>query len=79
MHFGEVMRLIVVYIGKAGITVDGHANYEEPGKDIICAAVSVLAQNLIRSLESLTLQITVNQAVHTSFPCFCTSYTVPPS
>lgn len=46
--------MIVVCIGKSGITLDGHANYEEPGKDIICAAVSVLAQNLIRSLESLT-------------------------
>ena len=37
-----------------GISVKGHANYAEPGKDIVCAAVSVLAQNLIQSIEELT-------------------------
>ena len=37
-----------------GISVKGHANYAEPGKDIVCAAVSILAQNLIQSIEELT-------------------------
>lgn len=36
------------------ITVTGHANYAPPGQDIVCAAVSVLAQNLIASIEELT-------------------------
>lgn len=36
------------------ITISGHANYAEHGKDIVCAAVSVLVQTLIQSVESLT-------------------------
>ena len=36
------------------ITVTGHANYAPHGQDIVCAAVSVLAQNLIMSIEELT-------------------------
>lgn len=44
----EVSRL------KDGITIRGHAHYAEPGKDIVCAAVSVLVQTLIQSVESLT-------------------------
>lgn len=36
------------------IIIDGHANYAEYGKDIVCAAVSTLAQTLIYSLEMLT-------------------------
>lgn len=36
------------------IEITGHANYAEPGKDIVCAAVSTLAQTLAESLEQLT-------------------------
>lgn len=36
------------------IVVKGHANYAEPGKDIVCAGVSVLVQTLIKSIEDLT-------------------------
>lgn len=39
---------------KGGITIEGHAGYGEFGSDIVCAAVSVLAQNLIQSIEELT-------------------------
>lgn len=46
--------MIVVNVSTTGITVDGHAGYAEAGKDIICAAVSVLTQGLIHSLKSLT-------------------------
>ena len=46
--------MIVVNITEKSITVDGHADYAEPGKDIVCAAVSVLAQNLIESIKNLT-------------------------
>ena len=37
-----------------GLTVDGHAGYAKTGNDIICAAVSALAQGLIHSLDALT-------------------------
>ena len=37
-----------------GINVSGHAEYDEPGRDIICAAVSTLTINLINSIEQLT-------------------------
>ena len=36
------------------IEVQGHANYAEPGTDIVCSAVSALAQTLVASLEKLT-------------------------
>lgn len=37
-----------------GIKIKGHAQYAEPGKDIVCSAVSVLTQTLIQSVENLT-------------------------
>ena len=46
--------MIAVSVRKDGITVSGHANYAEAGKDIVCAGVSALVQGLIRSVESLT-------------------------
>ncbi len=49
--------MIEVSITEKGITVDGHADYAETGKDIICAAVSVLAQNLIKSIKDLTVDV----------------------
>lgn len=39
---------------ESGITIKGHANYAEIGKDIVCAGISTLAQNLIQSIEELT-------------------------
>lgn len=46
--------MIAVEVAENRITVIGHAGYAEPGKDIVCAAVSVLTQNLIKSLEVFT-------------------------
>ena len=37
-----------------GITAAGHALYDEPGSDIVCAAVSALMINAANSLEQLT-------------------------
>lgn len=48
------MYLIVVYVLEKGITITGHAGYAQPGKDIVCAAVSMLTQNLIASMCQLT-------------------------
>lgn len=46
--------MIVVKVTNTEITVDGHAGYAEKGKDIVCASVSVLTWNLIRSIQALT-------------------------
>lgn len=46
--------MIAVSVRKDGITVSGHANYAETGKDIVCAGVTALTQTLIRALEGLT-------------------------
>ena len=37
-----------------GFSIKGHAGYAERGHDIICAAVSVLAQNTVNSIEQFT-------------------------
>ena len=46
--------MIAIKVTKNGLTVDGHAGYAKAGNDIICAAVSVLVQGLIHSLDALT-------------------------
>jgi uncharacterized protein YsxB (DUF464 family) len=46
--------LIAVNFTPLGLTVDGHAGYAKTGNDIICAAVSALAQGLVHSLVALT-------------------------
>ena len=46
--------MIVVKVTTTGITVGGHAGYAKTGNDIICAAVSTLAENLVNSLDALT-------------------------
>jgi uncharacterized protein YsxB (DUF464 family) len=37
-----------------GFTIKGHAGFAERGKDIVCAAVSTLAQVFLQSVETLT-------------------------
>lgn len=46
--------LIEVNVRLDGITIEGHAGYAEAGKDIVCAGVTVLVENLIDSIEGLT-------------------------
>lgn len=46
--------MVVVERRKDGVSLRGHANYAPPGKDIVCAGVSVLVQTLIQSIEELT-------------------------
>lgn len=50
----EVMLLIVIRTTEDGLRIDGHAGYAKTGNDIVCAAVSALAQGLAHSLEVLT-------------------------
>ena len=37
-----------------GFLLEGHAEYADPGEDIVCAAVSALVINCINSIEALT-------------------------
>lgn len=46
--------MIVINAEPDGISIDGHAGYAKTGNDIICAAVSMLAQNLVNSISALT-------------------------
>ena len=38
----------------SGFAMQGHAGYAQSGSDIVCAAVSVLAQNTVNSIEQFT-------------------------
>ena len=38
----------------SGFAVQGHAGYADSGSDIVCAAVSVLTQNTVNSIEEFT-------------------------
>ncbi len=38
----------------SGFDLQGHAGYAEAGSDIVCAAVSALAQNAVNSMEAFT-------------------------
>ncbi len=46
--------MIKVTVYRNSIHISGHAGYASPGKDIVCAAVSILTQNLIQSIQDLT-------------------------
>ncbi len=52
------MILVTIYTGpageKRGIRVSGHAEFDEYGRDIICAAVSALTLNMANSVENFT-------------------------
>lgn len=46
--------MIEVDVRKDGIMISGHAGYAPAGSDIVCAGVTALTQELIRSMEGLT-------------------------
>lgn len=46
--------MIRIHHDHNGITIVGHAEYAERGKDIVCAAVTALVEQLITSIERLT-------------------------
>lgn len=46
--------MIEISFQEDSITMNGHAHYAEPGKDIVCAAISALMFTLIDSIETLT-------------------------
>ncbi len=53
------MIQVVVYQKESGITkisVSGHAYYDEPGKDLVCASVSSIMTGLLNSFVELDIQ-----------------------
>lgn len=46
--------MIEVTVREHEISLSGHANYAEAGRDIVCAGVTTLMQTMIRSIEDLT-------------------------
>ena len=53
---GNMIKIIVKEKKEIiSIEIQGHANYAEYGKDIVCAAVSVLYQTLMIHLEKMKI------------------------
>lgn len=48
------LLLVEVSVRKNQIKVKGHAGLAKKGEDITCAAVSMLTQNLVNSIQNLT-------------------------
>ena len=46
--------MIEITIKHDAVKIHGHANYDQYGKDIVCAGISALGQTLLLSLEELT-------------------------
>lgn len=55
------------------IVIEGHAGYAEPGRDIICAAVSALYLHLMNSIEELT-DATGREYLHGDSHLYCVGY-----
>ncbi|UUZ89441.1 ribosomal-processing cysteine protease Prp [Paenibacillus sp. P25] len=51
------MIRVAIYRGHDGhierFSVDGHAEYDEPGKDIVCAGVSAVTVGTVNAVEAL--------------------------
>ena len=52
------MIRITIYVNEhheyTGFDVSGHAEFSDPGKDVVCAAVSMLVINTMNALEAYT-------------------------
>lgn len=52
------MIRITIYMNEhhayTGFDVSGHAEFSDPGKDVVCAAVSMLVINTMNALEAYT-------------------------
>ncbi len=46
--------MIRIHHDHNGITIAGHADYDEAGRDIVCAGITALVEQLILSIEKLT-------------------------
>ena len=50
----RAVRIKDEYGNNIGFRLTGHAEYADPGSDIVCAAVSVLVINTMNSIEKFT-------------------------
>jgi len=50
--------------GATVINIVGHAGYARIGEDIVCAAVSILVDNLVLSIEELTKDCIIFSAIN---------------
>ena len=55
--------MITVHLSDNSIVIEGHAEYAEHGKDIVCAAVSVILQTAQLGLMSIAEQYPNNVEV----------------
>ena len=57
---------------KLSLLVEGHAGYAEPGKDIVCASASILANTLASLVESFGVEhnIRLNEG-DSVIECYC--------
>lgn len=63
------MIKICFYKDQNKITVDGHALYGEKGKDIVCAAVSILTYTLAENLNGISTANAVFEEGHSAIVC----------
>ena len=57
---------------KLSLRLEGHAGYEEHGKDIVCASASILAYTLASIVDSLTDESTIDlSSGDTTIECEC--------
>jgi uncharacterized protein YsxB (DUF464 family) len=44
---------VSIHAGHLKIEADGHANFDHPGKDIVCASVSAIIQTAVLGLQAV--------------------------
>lgn len=54
MIYVTIERLSQEHAQIQSFVVEGHAQYDEPGKDLVCAAVSAITVGTVNSIEKLT-------------------------
>ena len=64
-----------------GFTCEGHAGYADSGKDIVCAAISMLVINTVNSFEKITEEpVQVKAAENTgTIECLFTQHPISES
>lgn len=59
--------MIKIILTEDSIEISGHANYAEPGKDIVCASVSTIIQLAQMGLRQLARQYPENIKVYEDY------------
>ena len=60
---------------KLSLRIEGHAEYAEHGKDIVCASASILACTLATMIESFGIKSNINLEIgDTTIECECNEH-----